>query len=299
MKLAFYDDFRLGVVQGNEIVDVSEVVVNKSSLKPNDLINHIIENFQLYEGPIRSRAENGDPISITKVKFRSPLPKPGKIVCMAINYLEGGPDSKMPPINGFLKSPNSVAGDGDTVKLPSANASIFEHEAELGVVIGKTASNVGRDKAYEYVFGYLNVVDISARDLGNPPYDSYFPIKSWTNFAPMGPYLVTKDEISDPQNINVKLWVNNKLNQNFYTSSMAHKIPECIEWVSSITTLDPGDIIATGTNHLDLGPLQDSDNVEMETEGLGRIHFKVIDHLKRDWPRETRADKAAREASGS
>ena len=299
MKLAFYDDFRLGVVQGNEIVDVSEVVANKSSLKPNDLINHIIENFQLYEGPIRSSAENGDPISITKVKFRSPLPKPGKIVCMAINYLEGGPDSKMPPINGFLKSPNSVAGDGDTVKLPSANASIFEHEAEVGVVIGKTASNVGRDKAYEYVFGYLNVVDISARDLGNPPYDSYFPIKSWTNFAPMGPYLVTKDEILDPQNINVKLWVNNKLNQNFYTSSMAHKIPECIEWVSSITTLDPGDIIATGTNHLDLGPLQDSDNVEMETEGLGRIHFKVIDHLKRDWPRETRADKAAREASGS
>ncbi len=299
MKLAFYDDFRLGVVQGNEIVDVSEVVANKSSLKPNDLINHIIENFQLYEGPIRSSAENGDPISITKVKFRSPLPKPGKIVCMAINYLEGGPDSKMPPINGFLKSPNSVAGDGDTVKLPSANASIFEHEAELGVVIGKTASNVGRDTAYEYVFGYLNVVDISARDLGNPPYDSYFPIKSWTNFAPMGPYLVTKDEISDPQNINVKLWVNNKLNQNFYTSSMAHKIPECIEWVSSITTLDPGDIIATGTNHLDLGPLQDSDIVEMETEGLGRIHFNIIDPLKREWPRETRAEKAAREGGGN
>ena len=73
----------------------------------------------------------------------------------------------------------------------------------------------------------------------------------------------------------------------------------CIEWVSSITTLDPGDVIATGTNHLDLGPLQDSDIVEMETEGLGRIHFKIIDPLKREWPRETRAEKAAREGGGN
>ena len=299
MKLAFYDDFRLGVVQGNHVVDVPQVVENQTTLKPNELINHIIANFQRYEDLIKISAENGDPIPIANVKFRSPLPKPGKIVCMAINYLEGGPESKMPAINGFLKSPNSVAGDGDTVKLPPADASIFEHEAELGVVIGKTASNVGQGEAYEYVFGYMNVVDISARDLGNPPYDSYFPIKSWSNFAPMGPYLVTRDEISDPQDINVKLWVNNKLNQGFNTSSMAHKIAECIEWVSSITTLDPGDVIATGTNHLDLGPLQDSDIVEMETEGLGRIHFKIIDPLKREWPRETRAEKAAREGGGN
>lgn len=299
MKLAFYDDFRLGVVQGNHIVDIPQVVENQSDLKPSELINYIIANFQRYENLIKTSAENGNPIPIANVKFRSPLPKPGKIVCMAINYLEGGPESKMPPINGFLKSSNSVAGDGDTVKLPPANASIFEHEAELGVVIGKTASNVGQSSAYDYVFGYMNVVDISARDLGNPPYDSYFPIKSWSNFAPMGPYLVTRDEISDPQDINVKLWVNNKLNQNFNTSSMAHKIAECIEWVSSITTLDPGDVIATGTNHLDLGPLQDSDIVEMETEGLGRIHFKIIDPLNREWPRETRAEKAAREGGGN
>tara|TARA_B100001123_G_scaffold362738_1_gene420085 strand:+ start:1398 stop:2297 length:900 start_codon:yes stop_codon:yes gene_type:complete len=299
MKLAFYDDFRLGVVQGNHIVDMPEVVENQSDLKPSELINYIIANFQRYENLIKTSAETGNPIPIANIKFRSPLPKPGKIVCMAINYLEGGPESKIPPINGFLKSSNSVAGDGDTVKLPPANASIFEHEAELGVVIGKTASNVGQSSAYDYVFGYMNVVDISARDLGNPPYDSYFPIKSWSNFAPMGPYLVTRDEISNPQDINVKLWVNNKLNQNFNTSSMAHKIAECIEWVSSITTLDPGDVIATGTNHLDLGPLQDSDIVEMETEGLGRIHFKIIDPLKRGWPRETRAEKAAREGGGN
>ena len=101
MKLAFYDDFRLGDVQGNHIVDMPQVVENQSDLKPSELINYIIANFQRYENLIKTSAENGNPIPIANIKFRAPLPKPVKIVCMAINYLEGGPESKMPPINGF------------------------------------------------------------------------------------------------------------------------------------------------------------------------------------------------------
>ncbi len=298
MKLAYFNDFRLGVVRGEHVFDVTNVVQDIPHMGPHDLISYLIEVFDTYRERLEEEANSSEGISISQVTFRPPLPRPGKILCMAINYLEHGPESDMPPINGFLKSPNSVAGDGDTVELPPDQASIFEHEAELGVVIGKRASKVSQADAYDYVFGYVNLVDVSARDLGNPPYDSYFPIKSWHNFAPIGPYLVTADEISQPQNTHVRLWVSGKLNQDFYTSDMAHKIPECIEWASSITTLDPGDIIATGTHHLDLGPLQDGDTVEMETEGLGRLHFKVTDALKREWPRETRAEKAAREAAG-
>ncbi len=298
MKLAYFDDFRLGVVRDDRVFDVTSAVRDVPHVGPHDLISYLIESFDTHRERLEEAANGAEGIPVDRVAFRAPLPRPGKILCMAINYLEHGAESDVPPINGFLKSPNSVAGDGATVELPPEQASIFEHEAELGVVIGKRASRVSQADAYDYVFGYVNIVDVSARDLGNPPYDSYFPIKSWRNFAPMGPYLVTADEIDDPQDTRVRLWVSGKLNQDFRTSDMAHKIPECIEWASTITTLDPGDIIATGTHHLDLGPLQDGDSVEMEADGLGRLHFNVADALKREWPRETRAEKAAREAAG-
>jgi 2-keto-4-pentenoate hydratase/2-oxohepta-3-ene-1,7-dioic acid hydratase in catechol pathway len=116
-------------------------------------------------------------------------------------------------------------------------------------------------------------------------------MKSRDTFAPIGPYIVTADEIRDPQNLQIKLWVNGEIKQNFNTSDMAHKIPRCIEWVTSIHTLEPGDILATGTNHRGLNAFQDGDRVEIETEGLGRLTFNVRDDLKRKWGRETRLDR--------
>ena len=105
---------------------------------------------------------------------------------------------------------------------------------------------------------------------------------------------MTADEIKDPQKLQVKLWVNGELKQNFNTDDMAHKIPRCIEWVSSIHALEPGDILATGTNHRGLTAFQDGDMVELETEGLGRLTFNVKDELKRTWGRETRSSARRR-----
>jgi 2-keto-4-pentenoate hydratase/2-oxohepta-3-ene-1,7-dioic acid hydratase in catechol pathway len=116
-------------------------------------------------------------------------------------------------------------------------------------------------------------------------------MKSRETFAPIGPCIVTADEIPDPHNLQVKLWVNGELKQNFNTSDMAHKIPRCIEWVSSIHTIEPGDILASGTNHRGLSAFQDGDVVEIETERLGRLTFKVSDELKRTWGRDTRLDR--------
>ena len=98
-----------------------------------------------------------------------------------------------------------------------------------------------------YVFGYINFIDGSARGL--PPPGNFYQMKSRDTFAPIGPYLVTADEITDPHKLQIKLWVNGTVKQNFNTDDMAHKIPRCIEWVTSIHTLEPGDILATGTNH--------------------------------------------------
>jgi 2-keto-4-pentenoate hydratase/2-oxohepta-3-ene-1,7-dioic acid hydratase in catechol pathway len=115
----------------------------------------------------------------------------------------------------------------------------------------------------------------------------------------MGPYLVTADEVPDPQALQVRLWVNGELKQNYHTSDMAHKIPRVIEWVSSIHALDPGDVIATGTNHRGLSAFQDEDVIEIETEGLGRLRLHVRDTLQRTWARETRLDRQEKGLDGT
>jgi glycosyltransferase involved in cell wall biosynthesis len=183
-----------------------------------------------------------------------------------------------------------VAIDGDTMLMPDVFMSIFEGEAELAVVIGKRASHVPEAQAMDHVFGYVNFIDGSARGL-KPERNSFFQMKSRDTFAPIGPYLVTKDEIADPQKLRVRLSVNGTVKQDFNTSDMAHKIPRCIAWASSIHTLEPGDILATGTNHRGLSAFMDGDQVELEVEGLGALRFSVRDELKRTWSRETRLDR--------
>jgi 2-keto-4-pentenoate hydratase/2-oxohepta-3-ene-1,7-dioic acid hydratase in catechol pathway len=149
----------------------------------------------------------------------------------------------------------------------------------------------------DYVFGYLNFIDGSARGLP-PSGNTFYQMKSRDTFAPLGPFLVTADEVRDPHGLQVRLWTNGELKQDFNTEAMSHKIPRCIEWVTSIHTLEPGDIIATGTDHRGLSAIQDGDLIEMETEGLGRLHVRVRDGLKRTWSRETRGERMKRGLDG-
>jgi 2-keto-4-pentenoate hydratase/2-oxohepta-3-ene-1,7-dioic acid hydratase in catechol pathway len=205
--------------------------------------------------------------------------------------------AKPAPINAFHKAPTSIIGPNDTMVLPDVPATIFEGEAEMALVIGKRATNVPASRAMDYIFGYINFIDGSARGLP-PPGNVFFQMKSRDTFAPIGPYLVTKDEIADPQKLPIKLWVNGELKQDFNTDDMAHNIGRCIEWASSIHTLEPGDILATGTNHRGLSSFMDGDVVELETQGLGRLHFNIRDELKRTWLRETRLDRQQKGQEG-
>jgi len=289
MKLVFFDDFKLGVVKGDTLVDMSTAVSGIEHTSPQDLIGKLIENFSQYRPLLQGAVDSGSGIPLNQIRFRSPLPKPPNIICMAVNYMEDGTRDEPAPINAFQKSPNAVIGDGDTMVLPDIPATIFEGEAEIALVIGKRASNVRQEDAYDHIFGYINFIDGSARGLqagGN----TFYQMKSRDTFAPMGPYLVTADEIDDPQNLDIKLWVNEDLKQSFNTDDMAHKIPRIIEWVSSIHELEPGDVIATGTNHRGLSALQNDDKVELEVQGLGTLQFNVQDDLKRSWDRTTRLE---------
>jgi 2-keto-4-pentenoate hydratase/2-oxohepta-3-ene-1,7-dioic acid hydratase in catechol pathway len=174
--------------------------------------------------------------------------------------------------------------------LTDIPATVFEGEAEIALVIGKHAKNVPASRAMYYIFGYTNFIDGSARGL-LPPGNTFYQMKSRDTFAPVGPWIVTADEIKDPHNLSVRLWNNGVLRQSFNTSDMAHKIPRCVEFISSIHPLVPGDLLPTGTNHRGLHAFQDGDKIELEVEGLGRLHINVRDDLKRTWSRETRLER--------
>jgi 2-keto-4-pentenoate hydratase/2-oxohepta-3-ene-1,7-dioic acid hydratase in catechol pathway len=297
MRLAYFDDFKLGVVKGDRVVDVSKVVKDIPHIGPHDLMSGLIERFSKYKAKLQKAADAGKGVPLGKVRIRPPLPRPISIDCMAVNYMEDGTLKEPPPINAFHKSSSAVIGHGDTMVLPDIPATIFEGEAELALVIGKRASHVKAADAMKYIFGYTNFIDGSARGV-LPPGNTFYQMKSRDSFAPIGPFLVTADEVKDPQNLQIRLWVNGTLYQNFNTNDMAHKIPRCIEWVSSIHALEPGALLATGTNHRGLNPFQDGDKVEVEVGSLGRLAFKVKDDLKRTWARETRLDRMTRKLEG-
>ncbi|MGH8661394.1 MAG: fumarylacetoacetate hydrolase family protein [Burkholderiales bacterium] len=297
MKILFFNDFKLGVLRGDAVVDVSKIVADIPHTGPHDLINGLIERFAKVKAKLEKAAASGKGVPLAKVRIRPPLPKPYNIDCMAVNYMEDGTRTEPAPINAFHKSPSCVIGDGDTMVLPDVPATIFEGEAEVALVIGKRARQVKAADAMKHVFGYVNFIDGSARGLP-PSGNTFYQMKSRDTFAPMGPWIVTADEIRDPHNLQIRLWVNGVLKQNFNTSDMAHKIPRCIEWVSSIHTLEPGDVLATGTNHRGLSAFQDGDKIELETAGLGRLHIKVRDDLKRTWARETRLDRQEKKLEG-
>jgi 2-keto-4-pentenoate hydratase/2-oxohepta-3-ene-1,7-dioic acid hydratase in catechol pathway len=287
MKLAFFDDFKLGVVTGDTVVDVSDVVKDIPRMGPQDVMRGVIERFDQLKDKLADAAAKGQGKPLSQVRLRAPLPKPENIICMAVNYMEDGTLPEPAPINAFMKSPSAIIGDGDTMVLPDMAASVFEGEAEFAVVIGRKASHVKAADAMNYVFGYTNFIDGSARGVV-PPTNVFYQMKSRDTFAPIGPYIVTADEIRDPHKLPIVLTNNGTVMQKFNSDDMAHKIPRCIEWVTSIHTLQPGDIIATGTNHRGLNPFMDGDKIELTTEGLGTLHITVKDDLKRTWARITR-----------
>ncbi len=298
MKLVFYDDFKLGAVTGDTVVDLSDAVADIAHTSPQDLLNQLIERFPDYRQRLQQAIDGGAGVPVGQVRVRPPVPSPTNIVAMAVNYMENGTRSEPAPINAFHKSANAIIGSGDTMVLPDVPATIFEGEAEIAFVIGKRASNVRAEDAYDHIFGYINFIDGSARGLP-PDGNTFYQMKSRETFAPMGPWLVTADEISDPLKLQVRLWVNEELKQDYNTSDMAHKIPRIVEWVSSVHTLNPGDVISTGTNHRGLSSFMDGDVVSLEVEGLGMLRINIQDDLKRTWLRETRLERTEKGLEGS
>ena len=290
MKLLFFDDFTLGVVKGENVVDITIAVASIPHTHPQDLIAGVISGFSRLRSDIESVVADSVGVPLSTVRIRPPLPRPGTIDCMAVNYMEDGTRDAPAPIQAFQKSPSSIIGNGDTMVLPDDPSTVYEGEAELAVVIGKRATNVSEADALDHIFGYTNFIDGSARGLGG--FSVFHAMKSRDTFAPIGPYIVTADEVANPQNLQVTLANNGDVMQNFNTDDMAHNIAKCIAYLSAIHTLEPGDIVATGTNHRGLHPFQDGGAISLECEGLGVLNIAISDILGRTWERQTRLERA-------
>ncbi len=285
MKLVLYDDYQLGVMHDGQVHDAMGAVAGMSFRRPMDLVEEVIVNWGELRPKIEAAIDGSAGVALDRVRLRAPVPKPTKLICAALNYLEFG-QRQPATLDAFLKSPTAIIGSGDTCVLPPAPASIFHHEPELAFVIGKRASQVSQEEALDYVFGYCNFLDMSARGLQGAIGNSFFLGKCWDTFAPMGPALVTADEIADPQNLQIRLWNNDDPRHDFPTSDMAHPIRELISEFSKVTTLEPGDVIATGVNHQQIGPVQDGDTIRMEIEELGpSLVIHISDPQGREWPR--------------
>ena len=163
---------------------------------------------------------------------------------------------------------------------------MFHHEAELALVIKGPAKHVRRADWRSAVFGYTCLIDVSARGEGRSTWRARSWMgKSFDTFAPLGPCIVTADEISDPNDLDVRFRVSGQLRHDYNTGDMEHRVPELVEWASAIMTLNSGDVIGCGTNHEGLGPLQDGDRAEIEIAGIGRMEVNVSDPLQRSWER--------------
>ena len=247
-------------------------------------MQNIIDDFDTLRPALDALAATGRAWPLAEVRLRPPLPRPGKILACIANYWEHGA-LEARALNMFLKNPDAVIGPGDTIVLPELTEPwIFMHEAELALVIRGPAKKVSQAQWQRAVFGYTGMIDVSARGEGRRTWKAGSWLgKSFDTFAPIGPCIATLDEIANPNDVHVQFWVDGQLRHNYNTDDMEHLVPELVEFATGIMTLHSGDLIACGTNHEGLGPLQDGEVVDFEIHGIGRMRLQIRDPLKRTW----------------
>lgn len=282
MKLLLFNDYKLGVLKGDRVVDVTRAVPDadkmpKTPLGGEAIMESVIENFESLRPKFESIVNQEGGVAMSDVKIRPPLPRPPNALCAFSNYQDREQSEPRPPVYSldfFHKSASSVIGNDDLVELPDLpEALVFQPEPEFAYVMGRRGKNIPEGQALDYVFGYMNFADISARNIPNRR--TTFLHKSQDTWAPMGPVIVTKDEVPDPQNVQVKLWLNGEQRQDYNTSAMTQPVAAQIGWLSQCITLQPGDVVSCGTHHVGLSPINEGDMVEVEGQGLERLRFKV------------------------
>jgi 2-keto-4-pentenoate hydratase/2-oxohepta-3-ene-1,7-dioic acid hydratase in catechol pathway len=234
----------------------------------------VISNFESLRGGIEKLASEGNGVPLDSLTLTAPVPDPSKIVAAPVNYLdhmtEMNQASHIDSLGVFLKAPSSLIGHRGTVRLPYSDRR-FDQEGELCFVISRQARNVKADNAFDYIFGFSIALDITMR--GGEDRSTR---KSFDTFTPMGPWILTSDEINSLADLQLRCWVNDELRQQAKISQLIWGVPELLEYVSSVMTLLPGDIISTGTP-AGVGPIDSGDVIVAEVSEIGRLKVHVSD----------------------
>lgn len=285
MKIAVFNDHRVGLVEGDQVYDVTAAVPDAGPAFPQVYMSRLIDQWSARKPKIEEARRNAAPVPLASVTLRAPNPAPLHVVAAPVNYRKHIGELGARSVSGtasakergfFLKASSSVSGAGEPIVLPRGSTRRFDHESELAVIIGRRARNVPREKALEYVFGYCCLVDVTLRIEPGKFDEERVARKSFDTFTPMGPYIVTADEVPDPGCLSNRLWVNDELRQDANTSALVLDVPGLIEWVSSVMTLQPGDVIATGTPE-GVGSFGPGDRVRMAIESIGSMTLRVVE----------------------
>lgn len=294
MRYVRFGADRLGVVIEDEVVDITDLAAQSTAGR----LHAWIENGDA-AAPGLERLSDLPRVALADVTPACPLPLPPKIIAAPVNYLdhkaEMAVEHTVADLGIFLKARTSVIGPGETVVLPYTDKR-FDQEAELGVVIGSRVRDIAPEDAMAAVFGYTCLFDMSMRST-----EDRSTRKSFDTFTPIGPYVVTKDEVPDPSALHLRCWVNGELRQDTSIGDLIFDIPTLVAYASTVMTLEPGDIIATGTP-AGVGAVADGDALVMEITGLGRLQVAVSAHGAIPYEQRTGAhlnpDKLAGSISG-
>jgi len=271
-----------GILTDQGVIDASSVA--RDGPTPQQTMTALIDQFDTLRPALE--ALTGPAIPLADVRLLAPLPRPGKIVNCIANYWEHA-QREARPLNMFMKNPDAVIGPGDTVVLPEFEEPYaFMHEAELALVFKGPSKMVRREDWRKAIFGYTCLIDVTARESGRRTWrNNSWMGKSFDTFAPIGPCIVTADEIENPNDLWVQFWNDDQLRHNYSTDDMEHTVPAIVEFITTIMTMNSGDVVACGTNHEGLGFIQDGETLRMKIHGIGSFEVGVKDPLKRTWER--------------
>lgn len=284
MKLVTYkpraSSAQLGAIVDNRVVNLAEA---SGGALPNDMRAFLElgeEGLKVARRVATKEAAQESGVALGDVKLLAPVTNPNKVIAIGLNYLdhirESNAQTPKIPIM-FTKYTTSIIGDGDTIHWDPNETAKVDWEVELAVVIGKRAYRISEESVFDYVVGYTVCNDVSARDLQSERGDQWIRGKSMDTFCPLGPCIVTKDEIADPHNLKLRTIVNCQTMQDSNTSELLFKIPHLVSYLSRAFTLLPGDVIITGTPPgVGMGKkppifLKHGDVVSVEIDGIGKL----------------------------
>lgn len=274
MRIARFGAGRVGIVDGDHLVDVTDAAGIDSDEWPRVGPNRLIADWAKVRPRVEAALTSGERIPLDSADLLTPVPAPSKVIAYPVNYHDHGREMQAgyrADVQGFfLKPPSSVSGPRDAVELPALPGREVHHEAELAIVIGRGGRDIAREDWADHVFGYACLLDMVVRGREERVFR-----KAYDTFCPVGPWVTTADEVPDPTNLEMKLWVGDELRQHANTRDLVLDIPGMIAMASTVMTLEPGDIIATGTP-AGVGPVTDGDTIRITIEGIGEMGVPVV-----------------------